>query len=109
MQGRRTCLCKRFATARLASGRRHRSHDDRLDAISAKSQQVPQIYEVTQQGWLDPPNVPVEGALPGTVRQQVIIDTYIARDSAFIARPDSFGESVLPRGRGPNINLRTID
>jgi hypothetical protein len=115
MQGRRTCLCKRFATARLASGRRHRSHDDRLDAISAKSQQVPQeelppgIYEVTPQGWLDPPNVPVEGALPGTARQQVIIDTYIAQDSAFIARPDSFGESVLPRGRGPNINLRTID
>ena len=86
-----------------------------LTPIIAMSQQAPKeelppgISEVTPQGWLDPPNLPVEGALPGTVRQQVIIDTYIARDSAFIARPDSFGESVLPRGRGPNINLRTID
>jgi len=83
---------------------------------SAIAQQAPQeelppglVVEVTPQGWLDPPNVPIEGSLPGSVYQQVIIDTYIARDSAFIARPDSFGESALPRGRGPNVNLRTID
>jgi len=67
------------------------------------------VIEVTPQGWLDPPNVSMEGALPGSMRRQVIIDTHIARDSAFVARPDSFGESVLPRARGPNLNLRTID
>jgi hypothetical protein len=80
-------------------------------AVAQQEERLPQglVIEVTPQSWLDPPNVPVEGSLPGTMRRQVIMDTYIARDSAFIARPDSFGESVLPRGRGPNINLRTID
>jgi len=83
-------------------------------ATAASAQQEEQlppglVVEVTPQGWLDPPNVSMEGALPGSMRRQVIVDTYIARDSAFVARPDSFGESVLPRGRGPNANLRTID
>lgn len=80
-------------------------------ALAQQQERPPQglVIEVTPQGWLNPPNVPVEGSLPGSMRRQVIIDTYIARDSAFIARPGDFGESVLPRGRGPNINLRTID
>jgi hypothetical protein len=78
---------------------------------TAQEEQLPPgiVIEITPQGWLDPPNVSTEGALPGSMRRQVITDTYIARDSAFIARPDSFGESVLPRARGPNLNLRTID
>ncbi len=78
---------------------------------TAQEEELPPgiVVDVTPQGWLNPPNAPIEGALPGSMRQQVIIDTYIARDSAFVARPDSFGESVLPRGRGPNLNLRTID
>jgi hypothetical protein len=78
---------------------------------SAQQQEPPQglVIEVTPQGWLNPPNVPVEGSLPGSMRRQVIMDTYIARDSAFVAQPERFGEGVLPRGRGPDINLRTID
>ena len=82
-----------------------------LSSAPAQEEELPPglVIEVTPQGWLDPPNVPIPGSHGDSMRQQVIIDTYIARDSAFIARPDSFGEGVLPRGRGPNINLRTID
>jgi hypothetical protein len=78
---------------------------------AAQEEQLPPgiVIDVTPQSWLNPPSVPIEGSLPGSTQRQVIVDTYIARDSAFVARPDSFGESVLPRSRGPNLNLRTID
>jgi hypothetical protein len=78
---------------------------------ASQEEQLPPglVIEVTPQGWLNTPNVSMQGELPGSMRRQVILDTYISRDSAFAARPDSFGESVLPRGRGPGVNLRTID
>jgi hypothetical protein len=67
------------------------------------------VLEVTPQDWLNPPNVPVPGSLEGTMRRQVIIDMHIQRDSAFLARRESFGEAALPRGRGAGVTLWTID
>jgi hypothetical protein len=67
------------------------------------------VLEVTPQDWLNPPNVTVPGSLEGSMRRQVIVDTYIARDSAFMSRRESYGEAALPRGRGAGVTLWTID
>jgi hypothetical protein len=79
---------------------------------SAQQQEPPQglVIEVTPQGWLNPPNVPVEGSLPGSMRRQVIM-VPTSHETAPLSHSPSVSEKACCRAAaGPtSISARSTD